>query len=241
MDNCPVGYVIFRALRDIYNFIPQISNIISLDEMELRYNLKGLWQYYLKVEDEFCKKLVNRDIYLGRPLWRDEAEHILRSKRRGIGMSNDSSIKLYSPVLGLDGKKLILFGAGRYADHFFDKYGEKCKIDFIVDNSNEKWGTVKRGVIVKSPDEIRNLIYGTYRIVITVANYKPIIEQLNSMGINEHIYRIYDRSIDDLLELALTDTMTDGKYNIGYVTGAFDMFHIGHLNILEEVKNVAIT
>jgi len=236
MDNCPVGYVIFRALRDIYNFIPQISNIISLDEMELRYNLKGLWQYYLKVEDEFCKKLVNRDIYLGRPLWRDEAEHILRSKRRGIGMSNDSSIKLYSPVLGLDGKKLILFGAGRYADHFFDKYGEKCKIDFIVDNSNEKWGTVKRGVIVKSPDEIRNLIYGTYRIVITVANYKPIIEQLNSMGINEHIYRIYDRSIDDLLELALTDTMTDGKYNIGYVTGAFDMFHIGHLNILRRSK-----
>lgn len=236
MDNCPAGYVIFRAVRDIYNFIPQINNLISLDEMEARYNLKGLWQYYLKVEDEFCKKLVNRDIYLGRPLWRNEAEHILRSNRRGIGMSIDSSIKLYSPVLDLHGKKLILFGAGRYADHFLDKYGEKYKVDFIVDNSNEKWGTVKRGIIIKSPDEIRNLIYGTYRIVITVANYKPIIEQLNSMGINEDIYRIYDRSIDDLLELALTDTMTDGKYNIGYVTGAFDMFHIGHLNILRRSK-----
>lgn len=127
MDNCPAGYVVFRAVRDIYNFIPQINNLISLEEMEVRYNLKGLWQYYLKVEDEFCKKLVNRDIYLGRPLWRDEAEHILRSNRRGISMSNESSIKLYNPVLGLDGKKLILFGAGRYADHFLDKYGENIR------------------------------------------------------------------------------------------------------------------
>ena len=81
-----------------------------------------------------------------------------------------------------------------------------------------------------------SLIYGTYRIIIAIANYEPIIEQLNSMGINESGYRIFDRNIDDLLSLALTDTKTDGKYNIGYVTGAFDLFHIGHLNLLKRCK-----
>lgn len=237
MDHCPAGYVMFRAVHDIYNFIPEMEKLIPLAEMQERYHLKSLWDQYMKIEDEFCRNMVNRDIYLGRSLWMNDSEFILTSNRRTMKMGSDSIIKLFDPISGLNDKKLILFGSGRYADYYLNKYEKQCQPEFMVDNNREKWGTVKRGLPIKSPDEVRGLISGTYRIVITIENHQPIIEQLNSMGIYEEDYRIYQRSIDDLLPSANVDTITDGKYNIGYVTGAFDLFHIGHLNLLKRCKD----
>jgi len=236
MENCPAGYVMFRAVNDIYNFIPEVNKLIPLEEMQERYHLKGLWDYYVKAEKTFCIKLINEDVYLGRPIWMDDSNYILRNNRRIIKMGNTGLIRLFDPVWGLDGKKLILFGAGKYADCFLDKYEKQYRPDFIIDNNREKWGTVKRGIPIKSPDEVRKLFYGTYVIVIAIANYKPVVRQLNDMGIHEDSYRIYQKKMEDLLPLSITDTVSDGKYNIGYITGAFDLFHIGHLNILRRSK-----
>ena len=57
MDNCPAGYVMFRAVNDVYNFIPQIRKLISFEEIQTRYNLKGLWHYYVKVEKRFLQRV----------------------------------------------------------------------------------------------------------------------------------------------------------------------------------------
>ncbi|WP_308723303.1 adenylyltransferase/cytidyltransferase family protein [Paenibacillus polysaccharolyticus] len=236
MNYCPAGYVMFRAVHDIYNFMPDIVKLIPLEEMKEKYKLTSQWNLYLKAEDELSRKIVNKDIYTGRSTWMNDPEYIFRSNRRTIKLSSDRSIKLYDSISDLNDKKLILFGSGKYADYFLDKYGEQYAIELIVDNNPDLWGTVKRGIPVKSPDEAGRFIYGTYRIVIAVANYQPIVEQLNAMGIYEDSYRIYQKSMDDLLPFSIADTQSDGKFNIGYVTGAFDLFHIGHLNLLKRCK-----
>ena len=51
-------------------------------------------------------------------------------------------------------RNLFFLVREKYADNFLDKYGERYKVDFIIDNDREKWGKEKRGIAIKSPEEI---------------------------------------------------------------------------------------
>ena len=93
-----------------------------------------------------------------------------------------------------------------------------------------------RGIAIKAPAALGELAYGTFRVVIASNAYEEMAAQLSAMGIYEDSFRIYQRRMDELLPTALVNGIADGKYEIGYVTGVFDLFHIGHLNLLRRCK-----
>lgn len=235
MDNCPAGYVMFRAINDIYKFIPQVERIVTIVEMKQRYDLDVKWNDFLKMESDFCQKLVNADTYTYRNEWLSENDDILQRNRKALKMATNKSIRIFDPLYELNEKKIILFGSGKYADYYCEKFGTKYSPLFYIDNNPEKWNTEKKGIPIKSPDALNSLIQGTFRVIITVADYKPIESQLQEAGISD--YRIFNRKVADLLNLSIEDTVSEDKYNIGYVTGAFDLFHIGHLNVLKNSKS----
>lgn len=151
-------------------------------------------------------------------------------------MRNGDEYECFDAVSDLRDRKIILFGAGRMAVHYLTKYGETYPPEFIVDNSSDKWGSNVNGIEVRNPDSLKSLIAGTFRVVVAVNNFEPIVEQLERMGIGIDTYRIYNKKMDMLLAGKLSETISDGKYNIGFVTGVFDLFHIGHLNLLKNCK-----
>ena len=53
MDNCPAGYIIFRALRYLYLTYPDIDRIVPLDKLKEKYGIEEDWDKYLKMEDDF--------------------------------------------------------------------------------------------------------------------------------------------------------------------------------------------
>lgn len=237
-ENCPANYVIYRAIRDMYAFAPEIEKMIPLAVMKRRYGLISIWKYYEQEEEHFQKELRKRDVYRGFFPWVKNLDKGMQENRRELDMQDEKKKDdFFNAVSNLDGRRIILFGSGRMADYYLNRYGMDYPPIFIVDNNQDKWGSRKKDIEIKSPEAIIRLMDGTYRVVITIKDYDPIVEQLEQMGIRSDSYRIYNREMDLILGGKLTNTTYDGKYNIGYVTGVFDLFHIGHLNLLKNCKS----
>lgn len=136
----------------------------------------------------------------------------------------------------LDERRIILFGSGKITEYYLKRYGEEYRPIFIVDNNQDKWGSKKNGIEIRNPDSITRLMQGTYRVIIAIKDFESVVEQLKQMGIGEDSYRIFDREIDALLGSKINDAMSDEKYHIGYVIGAFDSFGINDLSLLKSSK-----
>ncbi len=239
MENCPAGFVMFRALRDIYAFSPETEQFIPLHEMKARYGLADLWDYFAQEEEAFQTRLRRRNLFNGFYPWVKHLPDTVQENRRRLDSSGDikEEYDYFNAVSNLDGRRIVLFGAGRMAEHYLNRYGRQYPPVYMVDNDPAKWGSQRDGIEIRDPGSIQKLMPGTYRVVITMGNYETVVEQLEGMGIHGDSYRIFTREMDALVGGRLTDTMSDGKYNIGYVTGVFDLFHIGHLNLLRNCKS----
>lgn len=61
-DNYPAGYIMFRTLWYMSNFISDMEKYITLDELKDRYNLSGAWKIYQQAENEFIEENRNHTI-----------------------------------------------------------------------------------------------------------------------------------------------------------------------------------
>lgn len=236
-DNCPANYVMFRALRDIYTFSSEINDHVPLDFMKERYGLVSTWKLYAEEEERFQTELRQRNIYTGFFYWIKHLHGTVRENRRGLLVKEEEKKTDYFNVTAnLDGRRIILFGSGRMAENYLAKYGGPYLPIFLADNNADKWGKKKNGIEIKNPIEISRLMEGTYRVVVTVKNYEPIISQLEKMGVGTDSYRIYNKQVDELVDGKLKEAIVDGKYNVGYTAGVFERFDTEHLSLLKRCK-----
>ncbi len=133
-------------------------------------------------------------------------------------------------------KEIIVFGTGNYFENYMACYGleEGKRPLFAVDNNLSAVGGHKLGVEIKAPKVLADMNREQFYVVICCARYEEIGRQLEEMGIMDyHYYKpvpIEDR-YNDLM------TNTAKPYEIGYVPGVFDLFHVGHLNLLRRSKS----
>lgn len=131
--------------------------------------------------------------------------------------------------------KVILFGAGNMAVDFIRKYGGLLQIANILDNDSQKWESTLWDISVKEPVKMLESGYENYVVVVCSRKYEDILDGLKRYSYMK-VY-VYNPEVDYIGEIIHSENASLlPQYNVGYVPGVYDLYHIGHLNLLKKSK-----
>lgn len=255
LENCPAKAVMYRSITIIYDGTDkEFERIVPRRELFDRYGLSECDDMWQRMSSRFTETLRNQKPL--RPYYENKRidGRILYTNREKINYSAKEYQKIFVDIFdGFDdSKKLILFGSGRFTERFLFQFAGDYNIYSIVDNNSAKWGTTMQGVPVNSPDILKDIPEKDRHIIICIKGYNGVVNQLKDMGITD--YHIYDPGNDypnkkkehvaqilaagqgNSSVTVLDKSDIDKPYNVGYIAGVFDLFHIGHLNMFKRAK-----
>lgn len=254
-ENCPAKAVMYRSIVIIYDGTDkEFERIVAKGDLLDRYGLSECEDMWQRMSSRFTDVLRNQKPL--RPYYENKRidGRILYTNREKINYSAKEYQKIFVDIFdGFDdSKKLILFGSGRFTERFLFQFAGDYNIYSIVDNNSAKWGTTMQGVPVNSPDILKDIPEKDRHIIVCIKGYNGVVNQLKDMGImnyhiydpgndypdkrKEHVAQILAAGQENSSVTGLDKSDIDKPYNVGYIAGVFDLFHIGHLNMFKRAK-----
>lgn len=241
VEDLPAKAIMLRNIDLLYCGDGRIENLLPRKQLLERYKMERCKEIYYAHIRHFLTRLRNDDILSEYHRARRRNNEITHSNRQRMNYSADEYQRLFADIFkNIDNKRLYLFGSGNFARKFLALYKEDYKVAGILDNNKEKWGTEMEGITVMPPSVLRNLDPGTYKVIICIKSYVEVLKQVRECGALN--VGIYDTNMEYPRKQRLTVTAQDSgckpqkKYHTGYVAGVFDLFHVGHLNLLRRAK-----
>ncbi|MDD6193890.1 MAG: adenylyltransferase/cytidyltransferase family protein [Lachnospiraceae bacterium] len=249
-QNYPIKVVLVRTLDILYMGDKKMEELVPMEYFLSRYDIESKISVYRTMGDTYIKKLRNMDF-----LADYNRNHLAQSSeinvnKQRINYTETEYRNIFVDLLkDIENKKIYVFGSGVWARKFIAEYGDKIRIEALIDNNPNLWGRTIDDVDVKSPEVLYTENLECCKVIVCIKNYGPVLMQLNRLGVK--YYGVYDPHIErDDMGVATSETIRGGnliggkeeeptsnkKYHIGYVAGVFDLFHIGHLNLLRRAK-----
>lgn len=254
-ENCPAKAIMYRAITIIYDGMDkEFEGIIPQKVLFERYGLTECIDIWSRMSYRFIDQLRNQK---GLRTYYEKKKidtRVLYTNREKINYSVEEYQRIFVDIFedydnNNKHKKLILFGSGKFMKHFLFQFGKEYSIYSIIDNNSDKWGENIEGIPINSPDILKDIPSDEIHIIICIKGYSGVVNQLETMGIKE--YHIYNPGNDypnkrrkQIANRCLDNNHIEGKiakedkkiYNVGYIAGVFDLFHIGHLNMFKKAK-----
>ncbi|KHM52428.1 hypothetical protein NZ47_04935 [Anaerovibrio lipolyticus] len=241
MENYPANVLMMRVILSFYGGNAELEKLYSSERLMARYNLLQYRDKWCQMSQNFLNKLLNRGELKAFYTKHRRNLAVINSNRQRMNYSADAYQKLFIDIFHhADSRKLLLFGSGLFAEKFMALYKNDYPVYKIIDNNSARWGGKMDGVEIVSPEILKELGQGEYKVIICIKNYTSVMKQLDKMGVTEYsIYdanREYPRKMKPIVQKASDGGSKPKKYHVGYIAGVFDLFHIGHLNMFKRAK-----
>lgn len=237
IENLPANAIMIRTIDCIYGGQNSFNEILPVDEVLKYFHIYKYRDTWRRYGGLFIRSLRKENELASYHKEHRSDLRVINANRMRMNFSQEEYEKLFCDIFrNISGKKVYLFGSGAFARRFLERFGSEIKIAGIWDNNEERWGERLDMIEIQRP-RAEVATNTSCKVIICVKRYETILKQLKNMGIKD--ISIYSPDIDYPLPLKISTDEKEKenkKYNIGYIAGVFDMFHIGHLNLFKRAK-----
>lgn len=237
LENFPANAIFIRTIDFIYKNRPELNEILPWEEVYRYFDLYEHRATWWKAGGVFLNKLRNDRELAGYHKGCRREERTVMANRYRMDYTQEEYDRLFHDIFkGAGGKKIYLFGSGNYAKQFIGQFGDYFEIVKILDNDESRWGSEVCKIPVGSPACLMDA-GEPVKVFICIKYFGDVLLQLKRMGVKD--ISVYDPRLSyerPLPQPAGQGNRTPKRYHVGYVAGVFDLFHIGHLNLLRRAK-----
>lgn len=241
VENLPAKVILQRTIDLIYWGNTRMEAFLPSQQLKKRYHLEEYKDLWYKFIGSFMTDLrKERELQKYHQMYRRNAG-IINSNRQRMNYSEEEYGRIFRDIFrGTEGKSIYLFGSGNFTKKFLSQFAADYEIAGILDNNPEKWGTGLSGITILPPEKLHSLAPESYKVIICIKNYVPVMKQLKTLGVKN--YGVYDWNLEYPRKRQVYSRQEGGekqepkKYHVGYIAGVFDLFHVGHLNMFRRAK-----